>query len=230
MLAFLRSVAVLASLMLPLAAHAEERQVDPAAPPAAAEPAGPITDPAEIAATLAIAGPLGEKALGDPNAPVTMIEYASLTCSHCGNFYRKTFTALKERYIDTGKVYFVLREFPLDSLAMAAAMLAHCAPADDYFTIIDKMFVDQNQWAFVDDPGTALLDLLKPYGFTQESFDACLKDESKVAGIVDVAKRGQSLGVQGTPAFFFNGELTGGELKIEQIDAIVAPLLTPNAE
>lgn len=227
MLAFLRSVTVIAALMLTPGAQAQEQPAEPAAP---AEPAGPITDPALFATTLATAGPLGEKTLGDPQAPVTMIEYASLTCSHCGNFYRNTFAALKEQYIDTGKVYFVLREFPLDPLAMAAAMLALCGPADDYFAIIDMMFVEQNKWAFVDDPGTALIDLLKPYGFTKESFDACLKDESKVAGIVDVARRGKSLGVGGTPAFFFNGELTGGELKIEQIAEIVEPLLTTTAE
>jgi protein-disulfide isomerase len=176
-------------------------------------------------ATLATAGPLSEKTLGDPAAPVTMIEYASLTCSHCGNFYRTTFGALKEKYIDTGKVFFILREFPLDPLAMAAAMVARCGPADDYFAIIDRMFIEQEKWAYVENPGPALLDLVKPYGFTDESFKMCLNDETIVAGIVDVAKRGDSLGVDGTPAFFINGEKFSGGMDMERIDAVMQPLL-----
>lgn len=205
---FLRNAAVAIALFLPIMAQAQE------APPA----------------DLATAGPLGEKTLGDPQAPVTMVEYASLTCSHCGNFYRTTFSALKEKYIDTGKVYFVLREFPLDPLAMAAAMVARCGPEEDYFAIIDSMFLGQQSWAYVDNPGPALLELVKPYGFTDETFRACLNDETVVAGIVDVAQRGQGLGVEGTPAFFINGEKHGGAMTIEQIDAVVEPLLAGDGQ
>ena len=190
-----------------------------AVPSAIAQAQAP--DPAEFA----VAGPLGEKSLGDPNAPVTMVEYASLTCNHCGNFHTTTFAALKEKYIDTGKIRFILREFPLDPLALAAAMAARCGPADDYFAIIDAMFTEQDKWAYVENPAPALLALLAPYGFTDESFDACLKDQAIVEGIVEVAQRGQAFGVAGTPSFFFNGEKQSGAMTIERIDAIVEPLL-----
>ena len=186
--------------------------------------AGLVAQPVDPAA-LMTPGPLGEKTLGDPNAPVTVIEYASLTCSHCGNFHRTTFGALKEKYIDTGKVYFVLREFPLDQLALAAAMVARCAPEEDYFTVVDRMFTDQDRWAYVEQPGAALLELVKPHGFSEERFRACLTDEKLLEGIVAVAKRGDDLGVTGTPAFFVNGEKHGGEMTIEQFDAVLEPLL-----
>jgi protein-disulfide isomerase len=189
-----------------------------AAPFATAEAQTP--DPAEFA----VAGPLGEMALGDPEAPVTMVEYASLTCSHCGNFHNTTFAALKEKYIDTGKVYFILREFPLDPLALAAAMAARCGPEDDYFAIIDAMFTEQDKWAYVEEPAPALLAILAPYGFTDDSFATCLQDKSIVEGIVDVARRGQAFGVAGTPAFFFNGEKQSGAMTIERIDTIVEQL------
>jgi protein-disulfide isomerase len=200
---FLRKAAVVLALAAPFAAaHAQ------------------TPDPAEFA----VAGPLGEKALGDPDAPVTMVEYASLTCNHCGNFHKSTFAALKEKYIDTGKVYFVLREYPLDPLALAAAMVARCAPEDDYFAIVDAMFTEQENWAYVENPAPALLGLVSPYGFTDESFSACLKDKSIGDGIVDVARRGQAFGVSGTPSFFFNGEKHGGAMNLERIDAIVEEL------
>jgi protein-disulfide isomerase len=153
-----------------------------------------------------------------------MVEYASLTCSHCGNFHNTTFAALKEKYIDTGKIHFILREFPLDPLALAAAMVARCGPEDDYFAIIDTMFTEQETWAYVEEPAPALLALVSPYGFTDASFGACLKDETIVEGIVDVARRGQAFGVSGTPAFFINGEKQDGAMTIERIDAIVEEL------
>lgn len=196
------------------------------APVAAPAEDAPAVSPIDPAALLATPGPLGEKTLGDPDAPVTLIEYASLTCGHCGNFYRNTFAALKEQYIDTGKVHFVLREYPLDQLAMGAAMLARCAPEDDYFAVVDAMFEKQKDWAYVERPDLALMELLKPFGFTQESFEACLKDDTIAKGIINVAQRGQTLGVQGTPAFFINGKLTGGDMSIADIAAEIDPLLT----
>src|SRR5690606_17709602 len=99
---------------------------------------------------------LPEKTLGDPNAPVTIVEYASLTCSHCASFHQETFGPLKEKYIDTGKVYFVFREFPLDPLATAAFMIARCTPEGSYFPMIETLFENQRRWAFTNDPVEAL--------------------------------------------------------------------------
>ena len=106
-------------------------------------------------------GPLGDKILGDENAPVTIVEYASMTCGHCANFHTRTWPDLKKDYIDTGKVRFIFREFPLDPVASAAFMLARCAPQDKYFEIIDVMFEQQRSWAFTDNPYQSLLDFFQ---------------------------------------------------------------------
>jgi protein-disulfide isomerase len=197
-----------------------------ASPPAAAAPSeSDKADTVDIAA-LMTPGPLGEMALGDPKAPVTVVEYVSMTCPHCARVHKTMFRALKERYIDTGKVYFVLREFPLDPLALAAIMLARCAPADKFFPAVSVMFELQDSWAFVDDPGTALLKVLQPMGFTADSVKKCLADQKVLDGVNWVRDRGEKLfGIKGTPTFFFNGEKQMGELTIEDAEKIIDPLL-----
>lgn len=168
---------------------------------------------------------VSDMALGDPAAPVTIVEYASLTCSHCGNFYRNTFPTLKQKYIDTGKVRFILREYPLDQLALVAAMIARCGPDGKYFDMIHTLFNEQQKWAFGDEPGKALLEVMAPYGVTDESIRTCLADEKLVQGVIEVSKRGQSLGVSGTPTFFINGEPHTGEIKATELASIIDPLL-----
>src|ERR1700687_5944958 len=91
--------------------------------------------------------PLGDESLGSANAPVTIIEYASMTCPHCAHFHETTFPELKKKYIDTGKVRFIFREFPLDSVAATAFMVARCADKDKYFPMIEVLFQQQNTWA-----------------------------------------------------------------------------------
>jgi protein-disulfide isomerase len=192
-----------------------------AAPPPAAAPADTV-DVKE----LMVAGPLGEEALGDPKAPVTVVEYASMTCTHCARVQKTTFKALKTKYIDTGRVYFVLREFPLDPLALAAIMLARCAPPEKFFPAVDVMFELQDNWAFVDDPGTALVKILQPMGFTDASVKTCLSDQKILDGVNWVHDRGEKkFGIRGTPTFFFNGQRQVGELTIEDVDKIIAPML-----
>ncbi len=171
-------------------------------------------------------GPLPDMTLGKPTAPVTIIEYASMTCPHCGRFYRTVFDTLKTQYIDTGKVYFVFREFPLDDLAFAAAMAARCAPADKFFPIIDTLFRQQDNWAYVNQPEPALVSELQPYGFTQASFAACLKKSDIANGINDIAQTAQNeFGVDATPTFFINGEKHVGEMDVAAMEAILNPLL-----
>lgn len=171
--------------------------------------------------------PLGEKALGDPNAPVTVIEYASMTCSHCQHFQETTFYPFKEKYVDTGKVYYILREFPLDPLAAAAVMLARCAPNDSYFPMVDLLFAKQREWAFVDDPVTALLNISKQSGFTEDTFRACLTNQELLDGVNAVRDRAaEKFGVNATPTFFINGEKHPGALTLEQMDAIIQPMLS----
>jgi len=168
-------------------------------------------------------GPLGEMAIGDPNAPNVVIEYASMTCSHCASFHADTFEALKEKYIDTGQVYFILREYPLDALATAAFMLARCGPKERYFPLVDLMFDRQPEWAFTDNPKEALLAFVRQAGYTEDSFNACLTNREVQDGVLAVKNRASNeFGVTSTPTFFVNGELQRGAMSIEDFDAILA--------
>lgn len=174
---------------------------------------------------LAAPGPLGDVALGPADAKVTVIEYASMTCSHCAHFHEITWPKLKAKYVDTGKLRFILREFPLDPLAVAGFMLARCAGDDKYYPITDLLFDKQQQWAFVDKPLDALSQLMKQAGFTQENFESCLKNQKIYDGVIAERGRGEKLGVSSTPTFFVNGKLQRGALSIEDFDTILAPLV-----
>jgi protein-disulfide isomerase len=171
---------------------------------------------------LAVAGQLGDKSLGDPKAPVTVIEYASMTCSHCARFATTVFKPFKAKYIDTGKVHYIFREFPLDPLAAAAFALARCAPEDKYFPMVDVMFQTQDSWAFVDDPGPALYKVVAPMGFTENAFNECLGDQKTADAIAWVHDRAEKdFGVQGTPAFFINGTRYDGEMTLDEISKAI---------
>jgi len=159
-------------------------------------------------------------ALGDPKAPNTVIEYASMTCPHCANFEKTTFPDLKKRYIDTGKVRFIFREFPLDPLASAGFMLARCAGEKDhdkYFAMIETLFRQQERWVTAK-PVPPLLAIAKQAGFTEESFDACLANQTLLDGIEKVRQRAiDKFKVQSTPTFFINGAMVTGALTIDQM-------------
>ena len=175
---------------------------------------------------LAVPGPLGDVELGNKDAKVTIIEYASMTCSHCATFHEKTFPELKKKYIDTGKVRFILREFPLDPLATAGFMLARCAGNDKYYPVVDLLFSQQKNWAFSNKPVEALLSLVKQAGFSQESFEACLKNQQIYDAVNVVRDRAaQKFGVNSTPTFFINGQVQRGALTVEELDKILTPLV-----
>lgn len=181
------------------------------------------------AAALLQPGPLGDVWLGPADAKVTIIEYASLTCSHCAHFHATTYPVLKERYIDTGKVRFTLREFPLDPLSTAAFMLARCEGNDKYYPISDLLFDQQQNWAFVRKPQSpvdALEQLLRQAGFNKEKFEACLKDQKTYAGINAVKTRGlETFKVESTPTFFINGTKYSGAMSIEEMEKIIKPII-----
>jgi len=171
---------------------------------------------------------LPEMVMGDDKAPVTVIEYASMTCPHCAHFQEVTFPELKKRYIDTGKVRYIFREFPLDSLAAAAFMLARCSGQDDktkYFAMIDTMFRQQRQWA-VEKPIPPLLAIAKQAGFTEKSFDACLSNQKVLDGIESIRQRAvNQFKVESTPTFFINGTKFPGALSIEDMAKAIDPYL-----
>ena len=176
-------------------------------------------------ADLAPAGPLGDQAMGAENAPVTIIEYASMTCPHCAQFQARTFPKLKERYIDTGKVRFIFREFPLDPLAAGAFMLARCADKDKYFAIIDLLFGTQRDWV-VPNPLQPLLNVAKQAGYTEETFNSCLKNQQVLDGIQNVRDRAAKvLNVESTPTFFVNGKRVLGDVSIEDLEKEMKPYL-----
>ena len=151
-------------------------------------------------------GPLGEKTQGDPKAPVTLIEYAAVTCSHCADFFMHQYPEIKAKYIDTGKVHFIFREFPLNALDMAGYMLARCAGDDKYFPIVDTLFEKQREWV-VQKPLEPLMAIAKQAGFTKESFEACLTNHQVEDGVKWVRERAaEKFGVSGTPTFFINGK------------------------
>ncbi|MCP4382375.1 MAG: DsbA family protein [Hyphomicrobiales bacterium] len=178
---------------------------------------------AQTSEALLEAGPLGEKALGNPDAPNIVIEYASMTCPHCRSFHEQTFEAFKEKYIDTGDVYFIFRHFPLNPLDTAAVMLSNCAPDERFFPIVDLLFEQQASWAFVEQPAQALLNLVKQAGFTQESFTSCLKNQEVLDGIDWVRSRAVTdFEVQSTPTFFVNGEKTTGAITLDTFDELLA--------
>jgi protein-disulfide isomerase len=154
-----------------------------------------------------------------------MIEYASMTCPHCAHFAVETFPKLKEKYIDTGKVRYIMREYPLDGLAAAAFMLARCAGPDKYYPMIETLFAEQKRWA-VRDALPPLLAIAKQAGFTEESFQACIHDKEMLDKIDLVRRRGQEkFKVDATPTFYINGQRFPGALTMEDIDKAVAPLI-----
>ena len=171
-------------------------------------------------------GPLPDMALGSADAKVTIIEYASMTCSHCAAFHETTWPALKAKYVDTGKVKFILREFPLDPLAAAAFMLARCAGPDKRNAIVDMLYTQQSAWAFGDKPLEALAGLVKQAGVSQADFESCLKDQALYDQVNQTRERAaQAFKVSATPTFFVNGEEMNGELPIDAFDKVLEPLL-----
>lgn len=171
-------------------------------------------------------GPLGDRVKGDPEAPVTIIEYASMTCPHCATFHNVVYPELLEKFIDTGKVKFIFREFPLDARAYAASMLARCADEQFYFPMIDVLFKQQRNWATAEDPRGPLLQIAKLAGFTQESFEACLKNQELLDNVNAIrTKAAEEYGVTGTPSFFINGEKYNGRVSVEDMSAAIEALL-----
>ena len=179
-------------------------------------------------------GPLPDLVLGKADAPVTIIEYASMTCPHCANFHKTTYPALKEKYIDTGKVRFIFREFPLDELAVAASMLARCAATEKDnkaaapekgLAMISVLFNSQEKWA-VREPIPPLLQIAKQAGFTQATFDECLKDQKLYEAILAMRERGsKDYKVESTPTLFINGKVQKGGASIEEMDKLIQPFL-----
>jgi len=172
------------------------------------------------------AAPLPDMAIGKPDAPVTIVEYSSLSCPHCAAFHRDVFPALKSEYIDTGKVRFVMREFPLNEPALGGAVIARCLEPSRYFAFTGLLFTKQEDWAFQKDAFTPLKALAKQAGMTDGDFDKCMNDESLQKQVLAVRDEGQKKGVNATPSFFVNGKLLKGAPTIQAFAEAMKPYLS----
>lgn len=165
--------------------------------------------------------------IGEEDAKVTVVEYASMTCGHCAKFATNVFPELKKKYVDTGKVRYILREFPLDNLAAAASMLARCAGDDKTLPLIEVLFEKQEEWAHSSgNPVPKLFDIAKQAGFTQESFDKCLTDQDLLNKITARRERASSeFGVSATPTFFINGKRLTKTPTLDALEEVIEPML-----
>ncbi len=208
--------------MLSACSDSGQEGVANAAPTASAapQPSGTL-DMAEVLKP----GALPDKAKGSEDARVTVVEYASMTCSHCAAFAVSTYPQVEKKYIDTGKVRFILREFPFDPRAEAGFMLARCS-GDNYFAMIDVLFKQQMNWAAAENVKDAMFQLAKLAGFTQESFNACLTDQNLLDQVRAVQKRGaEEFKIDSTPSFIINGKVYKGAMSIDEFSAVIDPLL-----
>jgi protein-disulfide isomerase len=173
---------------------------------------------------------LPDMAIVQANAPITIVGYSSLTCAHCEHFWRQIFPNLRSKYIDTGKVRFVVREFPLDIKAMAASMLARCAANGDaprYFEVIGALF--QQQVGLIERTTVTLKAVGGTFGMNDDAFAACLKDNAMLDRLkADLAFANEDLKIRETPTFFINGEKPAAQFTMtvfDDFEAVLTPLL-----
>ena len=192
------------------------------AAPALAQRAGP----AQVPVDELMKTDLPDIVIGKPDAPVTIVEFASMTCGHCAAFHNTVLPKLKEKYIDTGKARLVFREYPLDNVAAAVSMLARCVGGEGTTAFISEMFKRQQDWAFGQgNPVPRLFEMSRQAGFTQASFDKCLTDQKLLEQIEAGRKRAsEKFGVSATPTFFVNGKRLAG-VGMADFEKAIEPLL-----
>jgi protein-disulfide isomerase len=167
-----------------------------------------------------------DRVLGNPAAPITIIEYASLTCPHCAHFATDVLPELKKEWIDTGKAKLVFRDFPLDGPALRAAMIARCAPPDRFYAFAETFFASQDKWVTTKDYLEGLARLAKFGGMGKDEFEACLKNTTLENRIVEqrlLASR--ELDVNSTPTFFINGSKFSGAPTAEEFNRVLSNLV-----
>src|SRR5215475_6861258 len=183
----------------------------------------PSAGPAPVAVASADKSALlnvqpGDHVLGDPKAPVTLIEYASFTCPHCAHFATQILPVLKKKWIDSGKVKLIYRDFPLDQTAVKAAQLAECAGKDRYFAVVDMIFATQGTWAAASDPIAELAKALRIAGMGDSEVKACLANDQVANAVIADYRGGETLGVNSTPTLFINGQQYRGTRTVEDLD------------
>ena len=171
-------------------------------------------------------GELPEMALGRADAPVTIVQYASMTCPYCRKFHAETFPILKRDYIDTGKVRYVLRaEFPIGKQSGLATIALRCAPPDKYFTLYEKLMLQQSTWVSQEIRPDPIFKVAAQVGMTRAQFDSCRENRAMINALNGIKERGRTLGIIGTPNFFVQGRLVKSVIGIEEIREMVDPIL-----
>lgn len=183
----------------------------------AAETAMPLKD------QILEPGPLGEREYGNPNAPVTIIEYVSLTCPQCRNYHAKVFPQVKRQYVDTGKVRYIIREFPIGRTAGTAAIATRCAPKGKHLYLTEAYLSRQREWVSQEVREDAIYSVAKSSGMSRAEFDKCLTNQGIIDGLAEVKQRGRKYGVIGTPSLFINGQKLQGEVTFEEVKALIQP-------
>lgn len=172
-------------------------------------------------------GPLPEFSIGKPDAPVTLIKYASLTCPFCKRFQADVFPVLKRDYIDAGKVRFIIREFPIGKTSGMATIALRCAPMTHYLDLYGRYLASQAQWVSQEVRIEPILKVAQGVGLTAEQFDSCRQNQGMIAALNQVKDRGRELGIIGTPNFFINGRLIKKALGLKELREIIDPLIEP---
>ena len=178
-----------------------------------------------IADIMQPASDLPEIAIGRDDAPVTIIQYESLTCPYCRQFLLDTFPTLKREYIDTGKVRFILREFPIGMQSGAATIAMRCAPPARHFALYEKFMTQQSAWVSQEVRRDSVFKIASQVGMTREQFDSCFANQAMIAALNANKERGRTLGIIGTPNFFVQGKLIKSTLDMNKIRALVDPIL-----
>lgn len=172
-----------------------------------------------------------DRTLGSPKAPLTVLEYAAPTCPHCAHFDMDIFPQFKQRYIDTGKVFFIFRVFPLNAIDVAAESMARCLPEDNYFQFLDLLYRNQPKWDpdgyNVPDVHAALVQMGKIAGMSEQQTDACIADQAEAKRIQDVGTDAQTrYGIDGTPTFVVNGQTHGPFVDFQEMQGFLDPMLS----
>jgi protein-disulfide isomerase len=183
--------------------------------------AASTAEDAPSAAELRAAGSSKDTGLGDPNAPVTLIEYASLGCPICAAFHKSVFPKFKAAYIDTGKVYYIYREFPIGKSSAAAAQAARCVPEKHYFRINNKFMANRGRWNGREPNPDLLYKIVQDTGLSRAAFDSCMANQKTSEEITRVKQRGREFGIKGTPTFFINGQHIRGAVSFEEMRKLV---------
>jgi len=168
-------------------------------------------------------GPLGEREYGNRNAPVTIVEYVSLTCPYCRKYHATVFPRVKRSYVDTGKVRYIIREFAIGRTAGTAAIATRCVPSSKYLPLVEAYLSRQREWVSQEVRPDAIYKIAKSSGLSRAKFDKCLSNQSIMDGLTEIKQRGRKYGVIGTPTLFINGQRLQGAVTFEQVKALIEP-------